>query len=198
MVDTPGFFDTQDASEVTEDEIAKSYQILAPGPHAFLIIHNVRNRFTAEQRNAAKRVRSVFGEKAANFCILVFTNIDELEKKGSNIKDYVDRLKRDSPLKEVLDDYGGRYIGVNNDGTDVHKEKVLNELLSVIQKMVSETANGFYTTFKFKEVADAVDKSKAQGHVIINPDGSITLIPEVKMILGAYLRQNLGRNSLIN
>ncbi len=56
----------------------------------------------------------------------------------------------------------------------------------------------YYSTSQFQEAADAVSKSKTQGHVIINPDGSIVLIPEVKTIVGTYLLHNLGRNSCLH
>ena len=161
-------------------------------------MHNIKNRFAEEQRIAAKRVRAVFGEEAANFCSFVFTNVDLFERKCSTIEEYVNRVKPDSRLKEVLDDYGGRYIAVNNDGTNFHKEEVLDKLLILIQQMLLETTDRFYSTYKFKKVADVVDKSKAQGHVIIDIDGSIVPIPEVKKIMGSYLCRNLGKNSLAN
>ena len=198
VLDSPGFFDTVLSNETIEDEITKSYQILAPGPHAFLIIHNVANRFSEEQRKAANRVTAVFGKEAANFCVIVFTGIDTIEDEYPTIENYLDSLAPDSQLKRLLNDFGGRYIAVNNKGSDAHKQNVRDELLSTVQAMVSRTADGFYSTSKFKEVGDIVGKSKARGVDIVNPDGSIVLIPEVKQIVGAYLRGKIGRHSLMD
>ena len=187
VANTPGFFDTTSSSEEAETEIAKSYQIMAPGPHAFRIIHNINNRLTEEHLTAAKRVRSILGEEAANYCIIVFTGLDQLEEDGSTIEERLKEAKSNPRLKNLLNDFGERYIAVNNQGTDAHKKKVLDELLCIIQKMISQTPNRFYTTAKFEEVANVVSKVKAQGQVVVNPDGSIILLPEVRAIIQDYL-----------
>lgn len=50
VVDTPCLFDTQDTNG-TIQEIIKCIDLTSPGPHAFILVHNILNKFTKEYQS---------------------------------------------------------------------------------------------------------------------------------------------------
>jgi hypothetical protein len=50
IYDTPGLFDTQDGHDVIKAEIDRAIQMASPGPHAFIILFKIGNRFTDEEK----------------------------------------------------------------------------------------------------------------------------------------------------
>jgi GTPase Era involved in 16S rRNA processing len=78
VVDTPGFFDTTLSPKVLIPEISGSYQVAAPGPHAFIIVLTF-DRFTPQEEAVAKWVCEVFDERALDYCIIAFTGLDSLK-----------------------------------------------------------------------------------------------------------------------
>ncbi|XP_014187192.1 GTPase IMAP family member 4, partial [Haplochromis burtoni] len=63
VVDTPGLFDTTMSEDAVKREISKCINMSAPGPHAILLVIRV-GRFSAEERDAVKKVEEIFGEGA--------------------------------------------------------------------------------------------------------------------------------------
>ena len=195
VLDTPGFFDIKLDSKEIEDEIAKSYQQLAPGPHAVLIVLNV-NRFTEEELKASERVTEIFTPEIVNYGLIVFTGLDQLVADGTNIEEYLGELDRDDPLNLLLDRYGRRYVAVNNLGTAAEKEQALDNLINEIKKMLPKQDPRYYSTSVFEKVADEVEKLKAKGDFNpIDNDGLIILYPGPKEIVGRHLRRNVGKGT---
>lgn len=147
VLDTPGFFHTYVSQEEFVNEITKSYQILAPGPHAFLIVHSIVNRYTAESDSVVQCISKIFGKEVFNYCLFVFTGRDLLDGEKITVKEFVEELDPDSPLKMTLDRFQGRYIAVNNRGSNAEKEETLDELLRIIRNMMSRSnGNDYYSS----------------------------------------------------
>ncbi|XP_031442846.1 GTPase IMAP family member 9-like [Clupea harengus] len=142
VIDTPGILDTDRDAEEIKKEIVKSIKYSSPGPHAFLLVIQV-GRFTKEEQNAVRALQEIFGEKAADYMIVLFTRGDELG--GKTISDYV--IKGHPKLREVIQSCGGRYHLFNNHSSD--RTQVV-ELVKKIDKMV-KTNGGSYFTEMFKE-----------------------------------------------
>ncbi|XP_063049445.1 GTPase IMAP family member 7-like [Engraulis encrasicolus] len=131
VVDTPGVLHTErDPTEVKE-EILPCIQLSAPGPHAFLLVITV-GRFTDEERRAVTDLQEIFGEKAKDYIIVLFTGVDFL---GMSIRKFVE--EQDPRLKELIRSCGGRYHGFENKSRD---RTQVDELLRKIDEMVA--ANG--------------------------------------------------------
>ena len=50
VVDTPGIFDTKENNKRIMNEICKCIGLASPGPHAFVMVFSVSNRFTDEEQ----------------------------------------------------------------------------------------------------------------------------------------------------
>eukprot|EP00063_Salmo_salar_P062842 XP_014037677.1 PREDICTED: GTPase IMAP family member 4-like [Salmo salar] len=82
VIDTPGLFDTELTAEELTCEIVRSIYESSPGPHAFLIVLRVNDRFTEQEKKAIELLESVFGSGLAKHAIILFTHGDALEDNG--------------------------------------------------------------------------------------------------------------------
>uniref|UniRef100_A0A668SA35 AIG1-type G domain-containing protein n=1 Tax=Oreochromis aureus TaxID=47969 RepID=A0A668SA35_OREAU len=121
VVDTPGLFDTFLPEDVVKREISKCINMSAPGPHAILLVIKV-GRFTAEERDAVKKVEEIFGEGAWRYTIMLFTHGDVVE---SDLDETLEEAGAE--LQEVLQKAGNRYHVFNNLKTN-DRRQVLNLL----------------------------------------------------------------------
>ena len=62
IVDTPGFFNTEMSDNHTEREIDRCVSEAHPGPHAFLLVISMTNRFPPEAQETIRRIEAKFGE----------------------------------------------------------------------------------------------------------------------------------------
>ncbi|CAF4461681.1 unnamed protein product [Rotaria magnacalcarata] len=114
VVDTPGLLDMKLAEEKLHEEIAKSYQMTAmPGPHVFLLVFDITQRYTPEQYESVQLFEGIFGPEAANHTIVVFTHMNDLNQQGKTIEQYLGTLKDESAhlLNKILDKFHERYLG---------------------------------------------------------------------------------------
>ncbi|KAG9279193.1 GTPase IMAP family member 7-like, partial [Astyanax mexicanus] len=128
VVDTPGLFDTTLSNEDVTEEIQKCISLSAPGPHAFIIVLSV-GRFTKEEWETLDLIKKIFGPKAANFSIVLFTKEDDL--KNQPIEQYIEN--GDGRMKKLIRDCGGRVLAFDNKNKDREiwrstKEKKLKKM----------------------------------------------------------------------
>ena len=62
IVDTPGFFNTEMSDNHTECEIDRCASMAHPGPHAFLLVISMTNKFSSEAKETIRRIEAKFGE----------------------------------------------------------------------------------------------------------------------------------------
>ncbi|XP_073676775.1 uncharacterized protein [Garra rufa] len=146
VVDTPGIFDTQLSKELTVEEIVKCISLSTPGPHVFVIVLRL-GRFTDEETNTLDLIKKIFGFKAAQFSIVLFTRRDELEDDES-IQDYVKETKS-AELKKLIRDCGNRFLAFNNKG-EQDKTQVI-QLLNMIEELKNMNQGRYFTNSMFEE-----------------------------------------------
>ena len=62
IIDTPGFFNTERSEKHTEWEIDRCVSLAHPGPHAFLLVISMTNRFPPEAQETIRRMEAKFGK----------------------------------------------------------------------------------------------------------------------------------------
>uniref|UniRef100_A0A8C2ITT1 GTPase IMAP family member 8 n=1 Tax=Cyprinus carpio TaxID=7962 RepID=A0A8C2ITT1_CYPCA len=130
VVDTPGLFDTSLSNEQAVEEIVKCISLSSPGPHVFVIVLSV-GRFIQVEADTVDLIKKIFGHKAAQFSIVLFTRGDDLE--GESVEDYVKR-SNSAELKKLIRDCGNRFLAFNN------REKQDRTQVTRLLNMIEEEA----------------------------------------------------------
>uniref|UniRef100_A0A3Q2ZGK5 AIG1-type G domain-containing protein n=1 Tax=Kryptolebias marmoratus TaxID=37003 RepID=A0A3Q2ZGK5_KRYMA len=147
VVDTPGLFDTSLTDEQVNEEMVRCINLLAPGPHVFLLVLQI-GRFTPEEKETLKQLKQVFGKNAEKFTIVLFTKGDTLEHEDLSIDDYVKDSRNDS-CKKLIADCGHRYHVFNN--YNKQNRSQVSELIEKIDTMVKENGGSCYTNEMLQE-----------------------------------------------
>ncbi|XP_042571373.1 GTPase IMAP family member 9-like [Cyprinus carpio] len=143
VVDTPGFFDTQLKHEELMIEIAKSVYLSSPGPHAFLIVFRVIDRFTEHEQQIPQQIEMLFGQEVLQYSIILFTHGDLLKEQT------IENLTEENcQLRDLLDQCGGRFHVFNNEIQN-NREQV-NDLLQKIDTMIEQNG-GHYSNQMFQD-----------------------------------------------
>lgn len=156
VADTPGICDTGVDQQYIQREILKCIAMTAPGPHAILLIVNVSIRFSIENKESVRFFVSHFGDDLYRYLIVVFTRKDELERKNETLEDYLGNIPTE--LEEVLNRCNYRYIAINNDVTGDAKDRQVRELFQVIDHMIQQNNNQFFTNDLYAETDRKVRK----------------------------------------
>ncbi|XP_042559920.1 GTPase IMAP family member 9-like [Clupea harengus] len=143
VIDTPGVLHSDRAADDVKREIVKCIQYSSPGPHAFLLVIQV-GRFTKEEQNAVRALQELFGEKSADYMIVLLTHGDELGRQ--TISDYVAHCH--PKLQSVIQNCGGRYHVFNNNSTD--RTQVV-ELVKKIDDMVRANGGSYFTEEMYEQ-----------------------------------------------
>ncbi|RXN37886.1 GTPase IMAP family member 8-like protein [Labeo rohita] len=151
VVDTPGLFDTTLKNDQVVEEIVKCVSLSSPGPHVFVTVLSV-GRFTKEEMDTVDLIKKIFGLKAAQFSIVLFTRGDDLETES--IQDYVKRSKS-AELKKLIRDCGNRFLSFNNREKG-DKTQVI-QLLNMIEE-VKTAESRYFTNSMFEEAEITIKK----------------------------------------
>uniref|UniRef100_A0A8C4SIR7 AIG1-type G domain-containing protein n=1 Tax=Erpetoichthys calabaricus TaxID=27687 RepID=A0A8C4SIR7_ERPCA len=151
--DTPGLFDTKIPQNQIRNEIGRCFSLSAPGPHAFLIVVPV-GRFTQEEREAVKIVKDIFGKKAKNYTMIIFTRGDDLE--GKQIKQFLQDA--DKELTNLIQKCNFRYHLLNN--KNMHDQKQVVELFEKIDDMVQKNGGCCYTSDNYRRAEKCITEKQ--------------------------------------
>uniref|UniRef100_A0A8C2FKV4 GTPase IMAP family member 8 n=1 Tax=Cyprinus carpio TaxID=7962 RepID=A0A8C2FKV4_CYPCA len=143
VVDTPGLFDTSLSNEKIQQEIMRCIELLAPGPHVFLLVIAV-GPITQEERETVQLIKTTFGQKAEAYTMVLFTRGDSLADQSIE-----DCIKEDQHVQQLIHDCGGRFHVFNNKQKD--PAQVVN-LLKKIDKMMWSNNPSFYSDKMFQEL----------------------------------------------
>ncbi|XP_063763468.1 GTPase IMAP family member 9-like [Eleginops maclovinus] len=151
IIDTPGIYDTKYREEEVIRKLKECMSFSAPDPHAFLIVVRL-SRFTEEERKTVELLQQVFGDKAADYSLVLFTHGDLLGRK--RIEDF---FRKSQPLSLLIAKCNGRYHVLNN---TVPENCLVPQLLAKIIGMVSDNGGTFYTNERFQEAERAIRKQQ--------------------------------------
>ncbi|XP_052445891.1 interferon-induced very large GTPase 1-like, partial [Carassius gibelio] len=146
VIDTPGLFDTELSNEEIQREISNSISMILPGPHVFIIVLSLGQRFTKEEATAVEIIQETFGEKSLMFTMVLFTRGDFLENKT------IDQClgKPGSALRNLIDVCGNRFHVFNN--KEIGDQTQVTDLLQKIDNMVKENGGSYYSCKMFREM----------------------------------------------
>ncbi|KAK7896841.1 hypothetical protein WMY93_022166 [Mugilogobius chulae] len=157
VVDTPGLFDSTMSNYEVNEEMLKCISLLAPGPHVFLLVLQI-GRFTPEEKETLKLIKTGFGKDAEKFTLVLFTHGDDVEEVGLSLEEYVN-TKIDDSCKKLISDCGNRCHLFNNKEKDTEKKSIqVKELIKKIDDVVKANGGGCYTSEMFLEAEAAIQK----------------------------------------
>ncbi|KAI2668915.1 GTPase IMAP family member 9 [Labeo rohita] len=113
----------------------------APGPHVFLLVIRLDDRFTNEEKKTVQWIQENFGEDAAHYTIILFTRGDQLE---TSIEDFLNKNKQ---INELVEQCKGRYHVFDKDKNRAQ----VTELLEKIDRMVMENGGQHYTNEMYRD-----------------------------------------------
>ncbi|KAJ0033231.1 hypothetical protein NQD34_000338 [Periophthalmus magnuspinnatus] len=156
VVDTPGLFDTYKTNEELRKDIEDCIVVQSvPGPHAILLVINVKARFTEEERAAVKWIEDNFGSDASMYTILLFTHTDLLEDKTLD-----EFISESDHLRHLKDQCGGRYHAFKNN--NIQDRSQVKGLLDKIEKMVKENGREHYTNDMYREAQRRLEEERKE------------------------------------
>ncbi|ROL45099.1 GTPase IMAP family member 8 [Anabarilius grahami] len=146
VIDTPGLFDIELSNEEIQREIRHCISMILPGPHVFIIVLNLGQRFTQEEATSVKIIQETFGKKSLMFTMVLFTRGDDLKNK--TIKQCLG--KPGSPLMKLIEACGNRFHVFNNNQPGDRTQ--VSDLLEKIDNMVRANGGSFYSCKMFREM----------------------------------------------
>ncbi|XP_067312188.1 interferon-induced very large GTPase 1 isoform X2 [Pseudorasbora parva] len=146
VIDTPGLFDTELTNEEIQREISNCISMILPGPHVFIIVLNLGQRFTAEEATSVKIIQETFGQNSLMFTMVLFTRGDYLKNK--TIEEFIG--KPGSAIRNLIEACGNRYHVFNNNQTGDRTQ--VSDLLEKIDAMVKANGGSFYSCKRFRQM----------------------------------------------
>ncbi|XP_063050062.1 GTPase IMAP family member 8-like [Engraulis encrasicolus] len=132
VVEAPGWwsnFPVEQTPERDKLEIVLSVCMCPPGPHALLLVINLRKEFTETHRRAVQGHIELLGERVWSHTILLFSYGDFLG--DTSVDEHIER--GGEALQWAVEKCGNRYHVLDNTKSDVGQ---VTELLEKIEEMV--------------------------------------------------------------
>lgn len=142
VIDTPDLFGPDPSKSDAEcRERARCYLLSAPGPHALLLVTQL-GRFTAQDQQAVRRLKQMFGEAVLQHTIVVFTRKEDLA--GDSLQEFV-RCTDNRALRELVAACGGRFCALDNRASGTEQQVQVQQLLGLVERLVREHGGAHYT-----------------------------------------------------
>lgn len=154
IIDSPGLFDTSRSLEAIGKAIVRAVACMHPGPHAFLYVVKIGQRFTEEEAGVFERLVALFDETLSQYTVVVFTGGDGLEAAGRSINEVL--ASAPAPLRQIMAAVQNRYVVFNNVADN--KEPQVLRLLQVVRAMVAQNGGQPYSCSKYGEVGTAMEE----------------------------------------
>ncbi|XP_051571450.1 GTPase IMAP family member 8 [Myxocyprinus asiaticus] len=145
VIDTPGLFDTELSREI-QREITNCISMILPGPHVFIIVLNIGQRFTQDEAKSVKIIQEMFGENSLMYTMILFTRGDDLQDK--TIEACLG--KPGTPLMNLIEECGNRFHVFNNNETRDRTQ--VSDLLEKIDAMVTANGGSYYSCKMFRQM----------------------------------------------
>uniref|UniRef100_A0A3B4VQ79 AIG1-type G domain-containing protein n=1 Tax=Seriola dumerili TaxID=41447 RepID=A0A3B4VQ79_SERDU len=158
VIDTPGILDTKVSQKFIKKEIVRCIKVSCPGPHVFLLVIQI-GRFTKEEKNSVEALQKLFGPKANQYMIVLFTRGGDLG--DMTIQEYVREGSED--LRKVIQRCGGRFHAFENTKKDTTQ---VVELIKKIDDMVAGNGGSCYTNAMYQEVVEKGNKNEDEYNFI--------------------------------
>ncbi|XP_073713953.1 GTPase IMAP family member 8-like isoform X2 [Misgurnus anguillicaudatus] len=146
VIDTPGLFHPELSHEEIKREMMNCISMILPGPHVFIFVLSLTQRFTEEESRSVKIIQEMFGENSLMFTMVLFTRGDQLRNK--TFEDCLE--KPGSVIRNLLEECGNRYHVFNNNLTEDQTQVSL--LLEKIDDMVKTNGGSYYSSKIFREM----------------------------------------------
>lgn len=158
IVDTPGIFDSEESNEKNQEKIIKYIGITSPGPHAFVLVLSITDRYTEEEHKSVEHFVKYFGEKAFNYFIILFTRKDELAPSVP-IKMHIEKYP--AYFKHLIQKCGRRICAFDNLLTGMKQDEQVRELLEKVEGNVAKLGGQCYTN-EMHEDAEKIIKQEEE------------------------------------
>ncbi|PON81440.1 AIG1-type guanine nucleotide-binding (G) domain containing protein [Trema orientale] len=169
VIDTPGLFDSSVESEFISREIVEYINLAKDGIYALFLVFSVRTYFTKEEEAAIRSLQTLFGSKIVSYTILVFTGGDALEN-DQTLEDYLGEFSE--PLKDICTRCENRLVLFDNKTEDESKKvNQVQQLLSLVNKVIEQNGGQLYTNEIFAEVNQGSKKLRDQQEPIDSLEG---------------------------
>ncbi|XP_038175704.1 GTPase IMAP family member 9-like [Arvicola amphibius] len=147
VVDTPGLFDTKKTMKATCTEISRCVLYSCPGPHAIILVLQL-GRFTEEEQKTVSLIKSLFGEAAMKYMIVLFTRKDDLEDQS--LDDFLGAPN--DKLNNVIAQCGKRYLAFNNKAIEAEREDQVEQLVGLIEQMVDRNGGSYFSEKIYEDI----------------------------------------------
>ncbi|XP_067332225.1 GTPase IMAP family member 7-like isoform X2 [Channa argus] len=150
VVDTPGLFNIDQSEDEVVTEIKKSISLVRPGPHMFLLVVSLDEKFTEEQQKTVEIVKHTFGKNTMPYTMVLFTYGEELKRKKSTIEQFIGTSPK---LQDLITECQWKYYVFDNEEGGPNQ---VTDLLQKIKSMIDISGRSPYTVEMLKEAEKAL------------------------------------------
>ncbi|KAK2893349.1 hypothetical protein Q8A73_015833 [Channa argus] len=158
VVDTPGLFNIDQSEDEVVTEIKKSISLVRPGPHMFLLVVSLDEKFTEEQQKTVEIVKHTFGKNTMPYTMVLFTYGEELKRKKSTIEQFIGTSPK---LQDLITECQWKYYVFDNEEGGPNQ---VTDLLQKIKSMIDISGRSPYTVEMLKEAEKALRQRQQELH----------------------------------
>ncbi|XP_038148516.1 GTPase IMAP family member 7-like [Cyprinodon tularosa] len=163
VIDTPGFFDTDQPEEDLKPEILRCITECAPGPHVFLLVLKVEKKFTEHEQAVIEKICTYFSEDILKDAVVIFTHGDQLPD-GIKIEDFA---ANNNLVSELVKKCGNRCHVMDNKYWNRHQQGEyksnklqMEKLLQTIDTMIKENQGNCYTNDVLQAMEQEINREE--------------------------------------